>query len=95
MSSSFSGHARAPATVASAVRGRGAAACPRRYEAGGTPVVTRRWTPPRSSHGGQAAAWTPAGAGGGRAPAAQDEGINLAGIKRIIELENQVAALQS
>ena len=25
----------------------------------------------------------------------QDEGINLAGIKRIIELENQVAALQS
>lgn len=24
----------------------------------------------------------------------QDEGINLAGIKRIIELENQVAALQ-
>jgi MerR family transcriptional regulator/heat shock protein HspR len=25
----------------------------------------------------------------------QDEGINLAGIKRIIELENQVLALQS
>ena len=25
----------------------------------------------------------------------QDEGINLAGIKRIIELENQVVALQS
>src|SRR5881397_1209647 len=25
----------------------------------------------------------------------QDEGVNLAGIKRIIELENQVAALQS
>ncbi len=25
----------------------------------------------------------------------QDEGINLAGIKRIIELENQVAALQA